>query len=59
MMLIPSNLRLRTAFVFLLLCNLTLLGFAEAAKKSDKFVAVDAAVERAIQDGQIPGAVRK
>ncbi len=57
MMLIPSNLRLRTAFVFLLLCNLTLLGFAEAAKKSDKFVAVDAAVERAIQDGQIPGAV--
>jgi uncharacterized protein YbbC (DUF1343 family)/CubicO group peptidase (beta-lactamase class C family) len=51
------NNRLRTAFVLLFLTNAFLIGYAEPAKKPSQFVAVDDAINRAIRESQIPGAV--
>jgi uncharacterized protein YbbC (DUF1343 family)/CubicO group peptidase (beta-lactamase class C family) len=51
------NNRLRAALVLIVLTNFFLVAHAEPASKANKFVAVDDAVNRAIRDGQIPGAV--
>lgn len=57
MMRTSLNRLLRPALILFLLVQLTGLAFGEPPKKSSKFAAVDFVVNRAIQDGQIPGAV--
>ena len=52
------NNRLHAALLVVVLLNAFAIAHAEtAAKNSTKFAAVDAAIQRAIHEGQIPGAV--
>jgi uncharacterized protein YbbC (DUF1343 family)/CubicO group peptidase (beta-lactamase class C family) len=49
--------RLHPVLIVLLFLSTITSGYAEPTKKSSKFAAVDAAINLAVRDGQIPGAV--